>query len=371
MTDTVPAHRRPRNARGIVRRNGDHVNAHDISKSHGITSGERARRSRRYRLNSCVRAVNRSRLQREEAFACRVASWCYGADGMATPAERRVLVATDGSLHAEAAIATALHFPWPARTRVRVISARRTGAEYRRSILLAALDRAADQAAESARQTLSRRWPDLEVEIADEPPIKGILAEAKRFRADVIVVGWRGHGAVRRLLMGSVSRGVVRGATCAVLVVRRSQRVRTIVIGIDGSDESSRALTLVAQLVPPDRGRVTLVSAVELATPPSRGRVPGAASIAREIRRQNTARARAATKELNRAASALRRIGWQTRTKLVHGEPLRDLLRAVAANRAQLLVVGARGTSGIRQLLLGSVAEGALNQSPVSVLVAR
>jgi nucleotide-binding universal stress UspA family protein len=171
--------------------------------------------------------------------------------------------------------------------------------------------------------------------------------------------------------MGSVSRGVVRGSTCAVLVVRRSQHVRTLVVGIDGSDTAKRALAFVSRLVPPHRGRVTLVSAVELLTPPSRGRVPGAAGIAREIKRQNTNRARAATKELNRAAAGLKRLGWQTRTMLVHGEPLRDLLGAVATSRAQLLVVGARGTSGVRYLLLGSVAEGALNQSPVSVLVAR
>jgi nucleotide-binding universal stress UspA family protein len=83
---------------------------------------------------------------------------------------------------------------------------------------------------------------------------------------------------------------------------------------------------------------------VDLLTPPSRGRVPGAAAIAREIRRQNTIRARAATIDLSRAAAELKRVGWQPRTMLVHGEPLRDLLRAVAANRAQLVVVGARGT---------------------------
>lgn len=290
---------------------------------------------------------------------------------MATQRELRVLVATDGSRDAQAAIATTMHFPWPARTRVRVISARKTGADYRRSILLTALDRGAEKAAESARRTLSRRWPDVETEVLDKTPVEGILGEAERFQADVIVVGWRGHGAVRRLLMGSVSRGVVRGSRCAVLVVRRSLRVRTIVVGVDGSETAKRALALVGRLVPPRDGRMTLVSAVELLTAPSRGRVPGAATIAREVKRQNTIRARAATKDLNREAAKLKRIGWHPRTMLVHGEPLRDLLGAVAASRAQLLVIGARGTSGVRYLLLGSVAEGALNQSPVAVLLAR
>ena len=290
---------------------------------------------------------------------------------MARERELRVLVATDGSGHAQAAIATSLHFPWPARTRVRAVIARQTRAEYRRSILLAALDRSAEMASHSARQALSRRWPDVEIEVADKTPVKGILAAAERFRADVIVVGWRGHGAVRRLLMGSVSRGVVRGAKCAVLVVRRPQRVRRIVVGFDGSPTAQRALTFVRRLVPPRDGHVTLVTGVELRTAPSQGRVPGAGAIAREIRRANAKRTQTATKALNRAAAELKRRGWHTRTALVHGEPLRDLLGTVTAARAQLLVVGARGSGGVRHLLLGSVAEGALNQSPVAVLLAR
>ena len=146
---------------------------------------------------------------------------------------------------------------------------------------------------------------------------------------------------------------------------------RRIVVGLDESPTAQRALAFVGRLVPPRDGRVTLVSGVELMTVPSRGRVPGAAAIAREIRRPNTMRARTATKALNRAAAGLKRSGWHLRTLLVHGEPLRDLLGAVTATRAQLLVVGARGTSGVRHLLLGSVAQGALNRCPVAVLVAR
>ena len=269
----------------------------------------------------------------------------------------RVLVATDGSDQARAAVTTAAHFPWPVHTRVRIVAARRTRAEYRRSIVLAALDRGAEAAAGSARRTLARRWPEVETVVVDQEPVDGILDEAKRFAADVIVLGWRGHGTIRRLLMGSVSRGVVRGAQCAVLVVRHSRRVRRIVMGVDESALAKRALAFVGRLVAPPAGRVILVTAVDLMSVPSSRRFPGARTIAREVRHTNTSRGKAAVKGLRRAAAQLERTGWQTRTILRSGEPLSALLRTVATARPQLLVIGARGTSGVRHLVLGSFAE--------------
>ena len=140
---------------------------------------------------------------------------------MAADQEFRVIVATDGSDNARDAVTTARHFPWPAVTRVGVVVARRSPTEYRRSILLTALDRGAEIAADHARRVLTPGWPDLDIVIVDKAPVTAVLDQAKRFGADVIVVGWRGHGAVRRALMGSVSRGIVRGAACSVLVVRQ------------------------------------------------------------------------------------------------------------------------------------------------------
>jgi nucleotide-binding universal stress UspA family protein len=204
--------------------------------------------------------------------------------------------------------------------------------------------------------------------------IKGILQEAERFRADLVAVGWRGHGTARRLLMGSVSRGVVRGVKCAVLVVRqRPMRVRKIVIAFDGSANAQRAVQLVARLVAPPDGRVTLVTVAEVLAPSSHGPFVGGirATIAREVRRINAEGAKAAKKALNRAAAELERSGWRTHTQLRTGEPLRELMVAVGTEDPDILVVGARGTSGVRQLLLGSVAEAILNRSPVPVLLAR
>lgn len=201
--------------------------------------------------------------------------------------------------------------------------------------------------------------------------MNAILGQAERLTADVIVLGWRGHGKVRRLLMGSVSRGVVRGATIPVLVVRQAKHVRKIVVGYDESVMSKRAVALVGRLAPPQRGRVTLLRAVELTAGVPWGRARAAVAIAREIRRTNTVQSRAAIRGLNRAATQLTRRGWRTRTMLATGEPLRELLGAVATTRAELLVLGARGAGGADDLRRDSVAEGALSRSPVPVLLVR
>src|SRR6185436_6925548 len=120
---------------------------------------------------------------------------------MAKTNEFRVLVATDGSSHARRALTAAMQFPWPARTRARAVVARRMGKKHTRSILLAALDRGPEFIGRAAQRRLRRRWPDADVVIVDKTPVGGVLSEAERFAADVIVLGWRGHrGGVRRLL---------------------------------------------------------------------------------------------------------------------------------------------------------------------------
>ena len=267
-----------------------------------------------------------------------------------------------------------VQFPWPARTRVRVIVARRTRAEYRRSILLAALDRSAMFAAQAARRALLQRWSDADVVVVDTTPVDGVLGEADRFGADAIVLGWRGHGAMRRLLMGSVSRGVVRGARGAVLVVRhRPPDLRKIIIGVDGSVHARRAVAFVARLTPPQRGEVTLFRAVEQLVLPAQALAPSAirSAVGGEVRRVNAQRVATARRERDRAAAELTRRGWRVHVVMTTGAPLRDLLATVATAHAHAVVVGARGVSGVRHLLLGSVAEGALNRCPVPVLVVR
>jgi nucleotide-binding universal stress UspA family protein len=91
----------------------------------------------------------------------------------------------------------------------------------------------------------------------------------------------------------------------------------------------------------------------------------------REVAALNAERFAQAKRDVEKTASQLRRAGWKVRTGVRSGEPLTELLAAVAAARADVLVVGARGSRGLSRVLLGSVAEGSLNHSTVPVLVVR
>jgi len=285
-----------------------------------------------------------------------------------------VLVATDGSTAARAAMTTVKRLPWPAGSQGSAVVAKQVPADYRRASLLVALDRASELTARSASRALRKRWPDGAARVVDASPVDAILTEARRVRADIIVMGWRGHGPVRRLLAGSVSRGVVRGASCAVLVVRRPIReLRHVVIGVDGSDNAERALNFVASLEPSPGARATVVSAVAIMHTPAHRLAPAAtrAAVAAEVARINAGRRAAARTALSQAAKTLSHAGWRVDQVVTDGAPLRELLTTVSTVGADLLVVGARGVTGLRHLLLGSVAEGALNRSPVPVLIVR
>jgi nucleotide-binding universal stress UspA family protein len=236
----------------------------------------------------------------------------------------RVLLASDGSAAARAALAVALGFPWPDRARVRgVVALGRTypGMNARRVRMLHAR-------ADELRKALRRKWSGAEVFELHDRPAEAILREAERFRADVVVVGWRGHGRLSRLIAGSVSRKVAEGARCAVLVVRAAVKppVLRFVMGFDGSRHSGRATRFMARLRAPRGNRVAVVS---VAPPPP-----------------------------SRPVRLLRSKGWNAAAVVRAGEPVREILEVAAKARAQVLVVG-------------GAAAGLLDRSRLPVLVAR
>ena len=288
----------------------------------------------------------------------------------------RILVAIDGSPAAEAVVDTVVKFPWPDTVSVRGVVALRSGFLPLQSKQLdEAIERSLQDAATSARDVLASHWSRADVAVIDKAPVNAILGEARRSHANVIALGWRGHGTFRRLFAGDVTRAVLARAECSILVARTApSSVRRFVIGYDGEPNARRAVSLLSRLEPGRGSRAVLVMVIErIKLPRSMARLPVSlrANLRAGMAALNAERHEQAQVALEAAAAQLKSIGWATETEVRTGSPLVGLLRAARTHRADVLVVGVRQATGLKRVLLGSVADGALNHSRTPVLLVR
>ena len=72
---------------------------------------------------------------------------------------------------------------------------------------------------DQALQELSRTRLDVREKLQEGPEAESILNVAKNCQADLIVMGTRGLGTLKGLLVGSVSRKVIHHSSCPVMVV--------------------------------------------------------------------------------------------------------------------------------------------------------
>jgi nucleotide-binding universal stress UspA family protein len=291
--------------------------------------------------------------------------------------EFRILVAIDGSSSAQAALRTALGFPWPEPSNARAVVALgsnspRLGRPRLRRRFTAAVKRGLYAQTGLAERMLKRRWSSAQAFALHEPPAPAIFSEARRFGADSIVLGWRGHGGVRRLLAGSVSREVVGRASIPVLVARTAlPAVRRVIVGFDGSPGARRALRFASRLEHRRGSQIVLASVIEPMPVPAAARLPAAirATLRAEVATLNRQRAGVAKRKTGAAAGLLRAAGWAPRVDLRFGAALETLLGAAQERAGTVLIVGATSRGKLRNALLGSVAAGALNHSRAPVVI--
>jgi nucleotide-binding universal stress UspA family protein len=193
-------------------------------------------------------------------------------------------------------------------------------------------------------------------------PVAELVALAGELPADLIVVGSRGHGPVRRLLLGSVSTGLVHAASCPVLVVRGKPLAWPpvqIISGDDGSVTAGTGARLAAYLGACCDLPVTLVRAEPALAWPGPG---GNQERARALHQSVVALERRA-RTLESASERRLRI------KVVASDPAEALLSTAAGRGPALIVVGSRGLDLMDRVRLGSVSTSVLHAASDPVLI--
>lgn len=158
----------------------------------------------------------------------------------------RVVLAYDRTDGADIALDAIARLPWPIETRIRIVGIRDAHLRFLRpladALLLAELE---EDVALAARRLRSELPAGIAVEehAFRGHAVTGIVAEADRLAADLVVVGSRNRGPTRSTLFGSVGREIVAGGERPVLIARR-QSIDRVLLAHDGSDASRRAVRM-------------------------------------------------------------------------------------------------------------------------------
>jgi nucleotide-binding universal stress UspA family protein len=138
---------------------------------------------------------------------------------------------------------------------------------------------------------------------------------------------------------------------------------------IHATDFSSSALPALRQAVALARRWRARVILLHVMTPPSPFVSEGLPPSSYD---QLLAHARRETKRhLTALLSRVRRKGVQASAVLAEGFPAEEVLRIARRQRADLLVLGTHGRTGLRRALMGSVAERIVRQARCPVLTVR
>ncbi len=197
-------------------------------------------------------------------------------------------------------------------------------------------------------------------------PAEVLVELARELSVGLVVVGSRGLGAVKRLIVGSVSEGVVDLAPCPTLIVRGGEGAwppSRLVVGDDGSEEARRAGELAAGM-----GKLFGVRALLIRVYPSVPVFKARRIVHLQASGEILKRGERSLEE--RAAELEGVLGMRPETRVASGDAAAVLQEmAEEGARPALVAVGRRGLGTVRYSTLGGVSANVLRSVAGPVLI--
>ncbi len=269
----------------------------------------------------------------------------------------RILLATDGSEDATLAARGAVDLSKQGGSELHVVHVWHDVPTPRfRSFVRAQLKREAQELLQKQVERLEHAGAAVaKAHLREGRTIDEILGLSEELRVGLLIVGSRGGGGVKRILLGSVSEGIVHHARRPVLVMRGGETAwppARVVIGDDSSADAKEAGELAASI-----GRLFGARTLLVRVYPER--LKGAKEDRDSGSREADEAMRWAEAELEGRADGLEDIlGQRPRTAIrTSDDPAVAILEvAREGEEPALIAVGSRGLGKVQRVRLGSVA---------------
>ncbi len=303
----------------------------------------------------------------------------------------RILLAIDGSKHSEAATQAVIAQANPQDAEVHVVhfidvltnqlpemNAYYPGIEHARD----AQRKPAEALIAKTAGLLRSKGLQVTATVEIGSPKSKILDTAAEWHADLIVLGSHGRTTLDRFLMGSLPDSILRHAHCSVELVRIPSRAKSpkdsrgatkgkvgrILLAIDDSKFSEAALQMLIEQVRPQEKEIRVLQVIEplplLVVREMAGYDPDMEGL-REARTQQ------AEELVAKFAQILHFKGLRASTAVVQGDPKAKIVEAAEQWKAELIVLGSLGRTGLARFLMGSVSEAVARHAHCSVEIVR
>jgi nucleotide-binding universal stress UspA family protein len=276
-----------------------------------------------------------------------------------------MLVATDLTGRAELAVKRAAALAGATGARLDIVHVMDDITEHLRgpfeTMLRDALGKQIDAAAAGSKI-------DAEVRVIVGGADVNITELARTSQADLVICGAHRPRPGREKWLGSTMDRVLKHGDRPVLVVKTPSQgpYRKIVVGVDFSDCSARALDFAMRLLPGSELLVVHTFHVPYAGVAKPAGLAGA--VAKGARLEEAEQLDAWLKPFSAMAD---KLAIRLIPVIERGDAQVRLMEAVTRQAADLLVIGTHGRTGLRHAILGSVAEHIVAHAPTDVLVVR
>jgi nucleotide-binding universal stress UspA family protein len=197
-----------------------------------------------------------------------------------------------------------------------------------------------------------------------------ILRQAEADKSDVVILGLHRQREIQDLFRGTTVERVVRHGDVPTLIVknRATQDYRSILIGIDFSVYSRRAIEFALDFAPD--AKINLVHAYDI---PFRTFLSGSGTPKEMKKRHEGQFSELVLEQMSGFLSGLERnfSGKSISQVITHGDPHDVIREQVGVLGIDLLVMGTHGRTGVAHAVLGSVAESFLTNPPCDVVAVK